>query len=101
MKDFSATTLITLIIAYLTIIGFAWHIGFWSTFGINFFEYANVTDLFKSTIYPFLQKSTTLNSMVLLNLAFAFCIFNINPSVPKLNAKDGEIRVFWIDMVIR
>lgn len=35
----------------------AWHLGYWSTFNFNYLEYANIGDLFKSSIYPLLSDT--------------------------------------------
>jgi hypothetical protein len=54
-KEYSIPTLSALIIGYITTCGILWHIGYWSTFDFNYLEYANLSDLFKVTLYPFLS----------------------------------------------
>lgn len=54
---FSFAGIASFLLAYATLTGCMWHLGYWSTFKFNFLEYANVSDLFKSTIYPFFSAT--------------------------------------------
>jgi hypothetical protein len=48
--------LASVVVAYTTVCGCLWHIGYWSTFQFNFLEFASIGDLFKSTLYPLLSS---------------------------------------------
>lgn len=52
----SITSIATFFLLYASITGSLWHLGYWSCFKFNFFEFANVSDLFKSAMYPFLSN---------------------------------------------
>ena len=52
----SFTTFASLVFAYITLSGCLWHLGYWSTFKFNFLEFANISDIFKSTVYPFFKN---------------------------------------------
>ena len=42
----SLPVLLSLVAGFFTLSGGLWHLGYWSTFRFNYFEYANLTDLF-------------------------------------------------------
>lgn len=50
------TAIASFLLAYATLCGCLWHLGYWSTFKFNFLEYASFSDLFKSSLYPFLSS---------------------------------------------
>lgn len=83
-KGYSITTLITSIVAYMTITGCFWHMGFWSSFNINFLEYANIADVFKSTIQPFFSSTAVYTGIFLTAFAIMYCIAKIpDPQSPS------------------
>lgn len=47
---------ITIIIVYFGICGGLWHIGYWSTFEVNFLQYIDFVDVIKDFIFPFLMS---------------------------------------------
>lgn len=57
MQKINPTILITLLILYFGACGGLWHIGFWSTFNINFLQYISLVDIIKSFVYPFITSS--------------------------------------------
>ena len=56
MKDISK--LFLLIIPYLTLCSGIYHISYWSVFDINGLEIISLSNLIKTSIYPFLSNST-------------------------------------------
>ncbi len=63
----SLPAVLSIIAGFFTVSGVLWHLGYWSTFNFNYFEYADFTDLFKSSLYPFLDKI-----WIILGLLFSF-----------------------------
>jgi len=59
MNKINPTFLITFLLLYFGACGGLWHIGYWSTFDINFLQYINLTDIIKSFVYPFAASSGT------------------------------------------
>lgn len=55
LKDYPIAGIASVILGYITFSGIAWHLGYWSTFNFNYLEYANIGDLFKSSIYLLLS----------------------------------------------
>jgi hypothetical protein len=55
-KSISFPLFASIVVAYTTLCGCLWHIGYWSTFKFNFLEFASISDLFKSTLYPLLSS---------------------------------------------
>ncbi len=61
----SFATILSITFVYVTLSGCLWHLGYWSTFKFNYLEFANISDLFKSAIYPFFK-----NIWILIGLSF-------------------------------
>lgn len=57
LKDLPIAGIASLILGYITFCGAAWHLGYWSTFNFNYLEYANIGELFKSSIYLLLSDT--------------------------------------------
>lgn len=55
LKELPLAGIASLLLGYITFTGAAWHLGYWSTFKFNYLEYANIGDLFKSSIYLLLS----------------------------------------------
>lgn len=49
----SIATVTSIAFIFLTLCGALWHLGYWSTFRFNYFQFAPVTDIYKSTIFPY------------------------------------------------
>lgn len=58
------STVATILLLFGCIVGIGYLIGFWSTFNLNVFQYANVTDILKATILPV--------SLIFLSCAFSY-----------------------------
>lgn len=71
-RQLSFTLFSALLLGYVTLCGTLWHLGYWSTFGFNFLEYVRLTDLFKSTIYPFFSRSWLLLTIFLVSFGMSY-----------------------------
>jgi hypothetical protein len=56
----NSTVIITLILLYFGACGGLWHIGFWSTFDINFLQYIGISDIIKDFAFPFITSAGVL-----------------------------------------
>jgi hypothetical protein len=75
MTNFSKltfTSVLSFLLAYTTISGCLWHLGYWSTFKFNFLEFANIADVFKSTIYPFFSNIWFYIIIILFSFGFSY-----------------------------
>lgn len=88
-KKFPFVVTTGIILGYIAISSSLWHIGYWSTFNFNYFEYSSLTDLFKATIFPLL-KNLWLFIFLLLFCFFTIFIFT-NPNIPDSN---NSIQIF-------
>lgn len=84
LKDYPIAGIASVLLGYITLSGIAWHLGYWSTFNFNFLEYANIGDLFKSSIY--LLLSNTWMYLVL----FTVCAGLAVPMYLYLSKKPGN-----------
>ena len=57
MQKVNLSFLISVLILYFGLCGGLWHLGFWSTFDINFLQYINLTDIIKSFVFPFITAT--------------------------------------------
>lgn len=80
IKDIPFAGIATILFGYITLCGCLWHLGYWSTFKFNFLEYANFSDLFKSSIYPFLSNIWFL--IVICIFSFGFSV-SISLTMPR------------------
>lgn len=71
----------SIILGYIAISSSFWHMGYWSTFNFNYFEYSSLTDLFKATIFP-LIKNLWLFIILLIFCFYTIFLFTI-PNVPN------------------
>lgn len=103
MKDPKNITLI--LIPYITICGAFFHIAYWDTFCINGLAFITISDIIKSSVYPFLSSAF----FIFIGM-FAGLVFNpFEKHLPagqgketkvgkKLNSKVGSsvILIIWI-----
>ena len=108
-NGFSLPVLLSLIAGFFTLSGGLWHLGYWSTFQFNYFEYANLTDLFKSSFYLFFGKIWPLVGLLLFILGASF--FNLDSIratenkidsnlQSELDTKTQKKKQFTIDIII-
>lgn len=106
-KEFSLPVLLSLATAFFTFSGGLWHLGYWSTFDINYFEFASITDLFKSTVYPFFLKLYLISGLILLLVAAS--AFNKSekiiqegntPDLIQKRPRSYNSNMTWIDFTI-
>lgn len=71
-KQISFPLLISIIAGFFTISGGLWHLGYWSTFKFNYFEYASLTDLFKSSFYLFLDRTWDFLGIIILTSGLSY-----------------------------
>ena len=55
-EKYSSTFLITFSIFYFGACAGLWHIGYWSTFDINYLQYIGLSDIIKDFVFPFLTS---------------------------------------------
>lgn len=55
-EKYNTTLLITVLLFYFGACGGLWHIGYWSTFDINYLQYIGLTDIIKDFAFPFLTS---------------------------------------------
>lgn len=84
----SLPVLLSLIAGFFTLSGGLWHLGYWSTFQFNYFEYANLTDLFKSSFYLFFGKIWPVVGLLLFVSAAFY--FNLNSFKKEVNKIDND-----------
>ncbi|HPG12774.1 MAG TPA: hypothetical protein PLU37_14670 [Chitinophagaceae bacterium] len=75
------------LLLYFTLSGGLWHLGFWATFKINYLEFINVADVFKSTIFPFLDNVWPFISFILPIAVWGITIIFHDNSKEKKHAK--------------
>ena len=56
-KGIDKTFWITILIMYFGTCGGLWHVGYWSTFDINYLQYVGLTDIIKNFAIPFLRTA--------------------------------------------
>lgn len=83
-KNFSFASLATFLLAYATICGCLWHLGYWSTFNFNFLEFANISDLFKTTLYPFLSSIWFLIVIVIFSFGSSISMYLVKLKRPEI-----------------
>jgi len=85
LQEFPLTGLATLLLTYITLCGALWHLGYWSTFDFNYLEYASISDLFKSSIYPLIKNSWFIIIVCVFSLsATLFMNLTITKAKPKI-----------------
>ena len=86
-NNLSFTAVASIVLAYITLSGCLWHLGYWSTFKFNFLEFANISDIFQSTVYPFFKNFWIFIGLSLLSIGVTalsyFSLLNNKKSQPK------------------
>jgi len=72
INKLSLTGFLSFLFAYTTLSGCLWHLGYWSTFKFNFLEFANISDIFKSTIYPFFSNIWFFIVIIIFSFGFSY-----------------------------
>lgn len=98
------TLYLSFLLAYTTLSGCLWHLGYWSTFKFNFLEFANITDIFKSTIYPFFSNIWIYLVLILFSFGFSYgATFHlIKKGIPKQdkNLETSNRLRFFVNILI-
>lgn len=66
-EKINSTLLVTIAISYFGTCAGLWHIGFWSSYDINYLQYIGLTDIIKNFISPFVTSLGTVFLVIFLN----------------------------------
>ena len=80
-------------IPYLTLCAVLFHIAYWGTFNLNGLSYISVSDIIKSSVYPFLSTSTFVLIGIFIGNYLASDKDDINLDEPSDN---GILKVLFI-----
>lgn len=69
-ERYSITSFLTYVLIYTSIAGTIWHLSYWSTFNLNFFEFSDLSDLFKSVIYPYISNVWVFAVMIIWSASY-------------------------------